>query len=107
MSFRLPQVLYLMLGVALLTANARADDEADVKTVFTTLQAALKAADHEKLWSLLDATTQADADKYAKTVQTSYGKSGDDEKAKLEKSFGLSADEMSKITGKLYLKSKP
>jgi hypothetical protein len=96
------------LAASLLAGTAvRAADEDDAKEAFTAFQAAIKAADHEKLWSLVDTATQADADKYAKTVQASYAKAGDDEKAKLEKAFGLSADEMSKITGKLFLKSKP
>ena len=69
--------------------------------------AALKVADQEKLWSLLDTKGQGEADTYAKMIQVTYGKSNDDEKAKLEKAFGLSADEMNKLTGKLYLKSKP
>src|SRR5207302_20692 len=50
---------------------------------------------------------QVEADAYAKAVQAAYSKSNDDEKAKLEKAFGLSADEMTKLKGKLYLKSKP
>jgi len=105
-----PRVFYplVLLGpILLVTAAARADDELDVKTVFLAFQAALKVADHEKLWSLLDTKARAETDAYAKIVQATYGKSNDDEKAKLEKAFGLSADEMNKLTGKLYLKSKP
>ncbi len=97
----------LIPAVVLFTATAvRADAEEDVKAAFVAFQAALKAGGHEKIWALLDTTTRDDADKHAKAVQTSYGKAGDDEKAKLEKAFGLSADDMSKLTGKLYLKSK-
>jgi hypothetical protein len=99
--------LAVLIASSVAPNAVRAADEEDVKAAFTSFQAAIKAADHEKIWLLVDTATQADADKYAKTVQTSYGKAGDDEKAKLEKAFGLSADEMSKITGKLYLKSKP
>jgi hypothetical protein len=104
------KVLYLLLlaaPVLVVTGAVRADDEHDVKTAFHAFQAALKAADQEKLWSLLDTKSQAAADTVAKTVQRSYGKSNDDEKAKLETAFGLSADEMSKLTGKLFVKSKP
>jgi hypothetical protein len=98
----------LALSTALMVIPAvRAADEDDVKAAFTAFQAAIKSGDHGKLWAIVDATTQAEADKYAAKVQASYAKSGDDEKAKLEKAFGLSADEMSKITGKLILKSKP
>jgi hypothetical protein len=99
--------LSLLLALLVAAAGVRAADADDVKAAFTAFQAALKAGDHEKLWPLVDTTTQADADKYAAKVQASYTKAGEDEKGKLEKAFGLSADEMSKITGKLYLKSKP
>src|SRR5579862_2587175 len=100
--------LFLLPAVLLLTSSiVRADDADDVKTAFTSFQAALKAADHEKMWPLLDKATQADAEKYAKMVQATYGKADDDEKAKLEKSFGLSPGDMNKITGKMYLKAKP
>jgi hypothetical protein len=99
--------LVLLAASLFVGGTARADDEQDVKTAFQAFQAAMRGSDHEKLWSLLDTKAQAEADTYAKTVQATYGKSNDDEKAKLEKAFGLSADEMNKLTGKLYLKSKP
>ena len=98
----------LIPAVTFFTATAaRADNEEEVTAVFVAFQAALKAGGHEKIWALLDTTTRDDADKHAKAIQASYGKADDDEKAKLEKAFGLSADDMSKLTGKLYLKSKP
>jgi hypothetical protein len=99
--------LLALIAVLLAIPAVFAADDDDVKAAFTAFQGALKAADQEKLWSALDTTAQADADNYAAKVHASYTKANDEEKAKLEKAFGLSADEMSKITGKLYLKSKP
>jgi hypothetical protein len=104
---RLLYPVVVLAPILLVTGAARADDEQDVKSAFQAFQAALKVADHEKLWSLLDTKARAEADAYAKTVQATYGKSNDDEKAKLEKAFGLSADEMTKLTGKQYVTSKP
>jgi hypothetical protein len=105
-----PRALYAAVSLAaiLLVASAvQADDDQDVKSAFQAFQGALKLADCDKLWSLLDTKALEEADTYAKTVQAAYGKSNDDERAKLEKALGLSADEMSKLTGKLYVKSKP
>ena len=101
------RALAALSAVLLTVPPVCAAEEDDVKATFTAFQAALKAADPDKLWALLDATTQADAAQYAEKVRASYANANDDERAKLEKAFGLSADEMSKITGKLYLKAKP
>jgi hypothetical protein len=97
----------ILASVVFAPPAVRADDDAEVKTVFTSFQTAVKKADQMTLWTLLAAKSQAEADAHAKTVQASYGKAGDDEKVVLEKSFGLGSDEMSKLSGKLFLKSKP
>jgi hypothetical protein len=101
----LPAVMLCCL-VPAVAPSARADAEDDVRAAFAAYQAALKSGDPEKIWPLLDSDTQAAAEKVAKTYRESYEKANDTDKAKLEKSFGLKAEEMAKMTGKVYLKSK-
>jgi hypothetical protein len=97
--------LGLVLGVGQGPAAARdAGDEEDVRAAFTAFQAALKAGDRDKLWPLLDSASQADAEKVARNLKANYAKAKD--KAKLEKTFGLTAEELKGLTGKIYLKSK-
>lgn len=80
--------------------------EEEVKTAFASLQAAVKAKDGDKIWSLLDKDSQADADREAKAVKEAFGKLADKDKSDFEKKLALSADELSNMTGKLYLKSQ-
>jgi hypothetical protein len=97
--------LGLVLGVGHGPAAARAaGDEEDVRAAFTAFQAALKAGDSDKLWPLLDSASQAEAERVARTLKANYAKAKD--KAKLEKTFGLTAAELAGLTGKVYLKSK-
>jgi hypothetical protein len=83
-----------------------AADADDAKAAFVAFQKALESKDPEKIWPLFDAKTQADADKAAAALKTNYAKAKAAEKAALEKAFGLSADEIRDVTGKVYLKSK-
>jgi hypothetical protein len=97
----------LALAVLATPALARADEDEDaIREAFTSFQKAVKAADPEKMWPLLDTATQKAAERNAKTLRENYAKAGDKEKADLEKSLGLTAEELGKLTGKLYLKSK-
>jgi hypothetical protein len=101
----------LLIGTALVLSTvvspaARAADADDVEAAFAAFQKALDAKDPEKIWSLLDTKTQADAEKAAATLKASYGKAKPAEKMALEKAFGLSAGEIKEVTGKVYLKSK-
>jgi hypothetical protein len=90
---------------AVITSPARAADEDDVKAAFAAFQTALKSGDADKIWPLLDAATQANADKVAAVHRTAYGKLGAADKAKLEKQYKLTAAEMAGLTGKIYVKS--
>jgi hypothetical protein len=101
----------LLFGAALAVGTVvspmcHASDADDAKAAFIAFQKALESKDPERIWSLLDAKTQADADKAAAALKTNYGKAKAAEKAALEKAFGLSADEIKDVTGKVYLKSK-
>jgi hypothetical protein len=96
-----------LLALAVLApAPARAGDEDDVRKAFADLQKALKAQDPEAIWPLLDAASQKAAEAKAELTRTAYAKAGAKDKATLQKALGLSADELDKLTGKLYLKSK-
>jgi hypothetical protein len=101
--------LLLVLGVLALTPiTVRADAESDVKDVFVEFQAAIKAGDADKIWPLLDTTTQKAVEKTAAALFAEYDKGNATTKAALEKMFGLSAEEIGKLrtTPKLYCKSK-
>jgi hypothetical protein len=86
------------------TPQSKGEDE--VREAFAAFQAALKAKDAEKLWTLLDAESQADAERAAQAVKAAYEKAGADDKAQQEKALGLSSTELSSLSGRGFLKSK-
>jgi hypothetical protein len=98
--------LALLAAWAVRPALLPAADEDDVRTAFKDFQQAIKAGDPEKVWALLDKSSQQEAEKAAKTLRDGYDKADAKKKAEIEKAMGLSADEMAKLTGKLYTKSK-
>jgi hypothetical protein len=101
--------LLLVLGVLALTPMlARADAESDAKDAFVEFQAAIKAGDADKIWPLLDTTSQKAVEKAATALAAEYDKGNAATKEQLEKLFGLTADEIGKLktTPKLYTKSK-
>jgi hypothetical protein len=57
------------------------------------------AAGVDKLWALLDADGQADAERAARAVREAYAKDKD------EKRYGLPGKELAELTGKGYLKT--
>jgi hypothetical protein len=81
-------------------------EDENVRQAFVALQAALKDRDPDKLWPLLDTDSQASAERAAKVLRTDYEKASPEDKAKLEKSQGLAADELVKLNGKDFLKTK-
>jgi hypothetical protein len=82
------------------------DEEGAVREKFAELQSAIKGRDAEKLWTLLDARSRADAERAAKDLQTAYNQAGAEEKAKQEKALGLSGTELAGLDGKGFLKTK-
>jgi hypothetical protein len=78
-------------------------DEAKVRAAFEDVQKALKAKDADKLWGLLDSTSQKDADRAAKAWQDKLAKAEPDQ---IKKDLGISADELPKLTGKSFLKTE-
>jgi hypothetical protein len=79
--------------------------EAEVTQTFTTFQVALKDRDSERIWALLDAESQADADRVAQDVKAAYEKANAEGKAEQEKAFGLSGAELAALTGRGFLKT--
>jgi hypothetical protein len=79
--------------------------EKAVREQFANLQTAIKDRDFAKLWALLDAKSQADAEQQAKVIKAAYAKANADEKAKLETRLGLSGKDLAELTGVGYLKT--
>jgi hypothetical protein len=96
----------LVLGCAKPPDSPPADQEAAVREQFAELQSALKNRDANKLWTLLDSKSQAEAERAAKDIQTAHEKATAEEKAKQEAVLGLTATEVAGLTGKGFLKTK-
>jgi hypothetical protein len=100
-------MLLLTVGVVVLfEAVAQAADEDDVRAAFVGFQKALKEQDAGKIWKLLDRTSQTAAERSAKAVQKYYKNADAEKKAKMEKALGLPGDELAKLTGEGFLKTK-
>jgi hypothetical protein len=87
------------------TERSSTEDQKAVRDTVVAFQAALKARDADKLWSLLDSDSQADADRAAKAIRDAYAKASAEKKAEQEKAFGLPGAELSELTGKGFLKT--
>jgi hypothetical protein len=96
----------LFLGCSKAPDSSPADQEAAVGEQFAQLQSALKNRDTDKLWTLLDSKSQAQAERAAKDIQTAHNKATAEEKAKQEDVLGMSATELAGLTGKGFLKTK-
>jgi hypothetical protein len=81
-------------------------DEAEIGKLFANFQDGLKNADSDKLWGLLDAKSQKEADGKAMETSEDFNNSDEKKKAEMEKNLGLTAAELQKLDGKGYLKSK-
>src|SRR5437764_392475 len=86
--------------ISIAAGRATADDADVLNKKFDELQAAIKAKDADKLWALLSAKSQADAEKIAKEMREAYAQASSEEKRKLEESIGLSAKEIPQLVGK-------
>jgi len=82
-----------------------AGEEAQLREAFAAYQQALKDKNGDKLWDLLSAEAQADADRAAKKVRDDYARADDAAKAKLAKDLGLGGDQLANLTGRDYLKT--
>ena len=86
--------------------SAAGSEEEAVQKAFAAFQEAMKAKDGEKLFGLLDAESQADAERAAQSVKDAYAKATPAEKGEKEKELGLSAAEVAALDAKGFLKSK-
>jgi hypothetical protein len=84
---------------------APAQGEEEVRAAFVAFQDALKAKDADKLWSLLGADNQADAERKAKGVRDAYSKADAKERAEQEKALGLAGAELKSLKGVGFLKT--
>jgi hypothetical protein len=99
-------LLVLLAGCGGPPTQAQNKDEEQIRQVFESFQKAIKDRDGDKLWSLLDPDSQADADREAQKVREAYDKAEADDKTKQETAFGLSAAELKDLKGAGFLKSK-
>jgi hypothetical protein len=99
-------LLILLPGCAKPPAATQSGEVEKVRQAFTAFQAALKAGDSDQLWSLLDAESQADADRVAQTVRDAYAKADAAGRADLEKRLGIPGEDLASLNGKAFLKTK-
>ena len=88
------------------TNTAPANEEGAVRDAVEAFQGALKARDADKLWQLLDAESQADAERAAGAVRAAYAKAGPEGKAEQEKALGIPGAELARLTGTGFLKTR-
>jgi hypothetical protein len=96
----------LVLGCGTATqpaSQAGAAPEEQVKAAFVTLQQALKDQKTDDIWELLDKNTQADAGRAADAWKQKLAKADADD---VKKQMGIDAEELNKLTGKGFLKTK-
>jgi hypothetical protein len=102
-------LLMFILGLAVGCSSDRqtpqGKGEDQVREAFTAFQAALKARDADKLWTLLDTESQADAERTAQAIKAAFEKAGAEEKSQQEKALGLSGADLSSLTGRGFLKT--
>lgn len=77
-----------------------------MKQVFASFQAGLMAKDADKLWSLLDEDSQADAEREAKAIRDAYAKADEAGKKEFEKNLGLPGAELAVLKGQGFLKTR-
>ncbi len=82
-------------------------DEAAVRAAVTSLQESIHAHDSAKVWDLLDAKAQSDADQAAAAVRAKYLAADEAGKAELTKKYGLTGAELEKLTGPDVIKTQP
>lgn len=82
------------------------DEEREVFALFSEFRSGLKAKDPEKLWECLDKPSRAQAEQAARSLAAGYYHADPSARAERESSHGLSGDEILKLTGKQFLKSK-
>jgi len=80
-------------------------DDADIRELFTSFQDAMKAKDGKKVWNLLDADSQADAERAGEAIRAEFNKDLPEEKAALAKKLGLSVQAAGAMSGLDFINS--
>jgi hypothetical protein len=113
MTDRLSRIgLVALLGIACVpgctprTGKSSKEEEESIRSAVIAFQAALKSGDAEKVWSLLDSDSQADAERAAKAVQDAYAGASPQQRVEQEKALGLPGAELAALTGAGFLKTK-
>jgi hypothetical protein len=99
-------LLAALVGCSASDKPPPATGEDEVKKAFASLQEALKAKDADKIWALLDADSQADAERQATAVRDAYAKADKAGREEMEKTLGLGGKELESVKGVGYLKTK-
>ena|SRR5437868_1202545 len=100
---------WALAALALAGCSKTADvppEEPVVRAAVKELQDAIKADDAAKLWDLLDAKAQDDADRAAEAIRAKATAADAAGKAALAKELGLPAAELEKLTGQAFLKTE-
>jgi hypothetical protein len=99
-------LLVCQVGCAGSSSSGGGKDEDEVRQTFVSLQEAIKEKDTDKLWSLLDADSAADAERQAEAVRNACAKADEAGRKELEKAMGLPGKELETVRGPGYLKTK-
>lgn len=83
------------------------NDQAGVQQAFISFQAALKSEDVDKMWAMLDAKSQEAAEVIARELQEEMADGDKTRKSDREKTWGLSAAELTEGKAANLFKSKP
>jgi hypothetical protein len=116
MTFRQGRILLLGLVLTALAgcssssstggaAAAGGEDEKAVRAAWASLQEAIKAKDADKIWGLMDAKSQENFDKAAKTFQEIHGKTEGKDRERFTDEWGIEPDAVAKLTGKAMIKT--
>jgi hypothetical protein len=88
------------------SAASLSEDEPQIRARFTQFQKALEEHHAERLWAMLSNKTQTDAERAARTLRAEYQKADAATKERLAKELGLSASELTQLTGRDLVKTK-
>jgi hypothetical protein len=98
--------ILVLVGSSSAADRATADDTELLRKKFGEVEAAIKAKDADKLWDVLSAKSQKDAEKIANEVREAYAKASVEEKRKQEEAMGLAAKDIPQLTAKGWIKGQ-
>jgi hypothetical protein len=94
-------------GSSVPPTGPRSEDVARVEDAFRALQAAIKERDGNKIWTLLDQESRVAAEDRARSLRENFAKIREEPAgAEMARSLELTPEELAKLTGPGFLKSK-